>query len=207
MIRDLTLRSIMDSDRLQRQIEFIAEIDKAKSVIRQTSLIDGSRQENDAEHSWHIAVMAMLLSEYSNEPVDTFKVVKMLLIHDLVEIDAGDTFLYDGSSRDDKFAKETEAAERIFSVLPKNQADEMLELWNEFEAGRTSEARFAKALDLMQPVLQGYFNKGWSWQHHGLSMSLVMQMKEPIEEGSERLWEFTQNLLRDALEKGFFPKE
>ncbi len=167
--------------RLEKQIEFIAEIDKAKRVIRQTSLMDGSRQENDAEHSWHIALMALILSEYTNEPIDVLNVIKMLLIHDLGEIDAGDVFVYDkDADLSEKHRREQVAASRIFGLLPEDQAEDFLHAWNEFEEQKTPEAKFAKALDGLQPVLQGFFNKGWSWHTHHIQMEQVLKKKKPI---------------------------
>lgn len=199
--------TIMSSERLLKQMEFIVEIDKAKQVLRQAALNDGSRQENDAEHSWHIALMAFILSEHSNhQDIDTFKVVKMLLIHDIVEIDAGDMFVYDIVDTAAKFEKEKRAADRIFGILPEDQAKDLLDVWLEFEDEKTPEAKFAKALDALQPLLQGFQNRGWSWQTHDVSQSQVLEQKEPMKEGSKTLWEYAKDLLHRAGNEGYFPR-
>lgn len=143
----------VDPSRLRRQLDFILEIDKAKAVLRRSRLLDGSRRENDAEHAWHLAVMALVLAEYANEPIDLSRVVKMLLVHDIVEIDAGDTFIYDDSDPAAKAERERQAAHRIFGLLPADQQQELLALWEEFEARRTADARFAAALDRLQPQI------------------------------------------------------
>jgi putative hydrolase of HD superfamily len=194
----------MDSDRLQKQMDFITKIDELKNIVRQTALVDRSRQENAAEHSWHIAVMALLLGEYSNvKNLNLLKVVKMLLVHDLVEIYAGDTFLYDDERRQAKEAEEKKASEKLFGMLPRDQATEMHSLWLEFEEEKTPESRFAKALDALQPVLLGYANKGWSWELHSITKDQVISHKEPVRNGSEQLWEYLQNLLDKAVGQGF----
>ena len=191
-------------DRLVKQINFIIEIDKLKTILRQTALVDRSRQENVSEHSWHIAVMALILAEYANEKnLDILRIIKMLLIHDLVEIDAGDTFLYDTIRNHDKNQRELRAAHRIFSLLPVKQAEEFKMAWEEFEAMSSSEAKFARAIDSLQPVLLAFNNKGWSWQKHGLQKSQVLNKKKSIEKGSETLWKYTQSLLEEAAQKGF----
>ncbi len=198
----------MDS-RLQKQIAFLVEIDRAKQVIRQTSLMDGSRQENDAEHSWHIAIMAVVFAEYANaEDLDILRIIKMLLIHDLVEIDVGDVFLYDENvDRSEKHRREHAAAKRIFNLLPPDQAREFLDLWTEFEACETAEARFAKALDGLQPVLQGFFSRGWCWKTHHVTVDQVLKKKESVRLGSERLWKLTRDLVLQAEERGYFPSD
>jgi putative hydrolase of HD superfamily len=199
---------VSEIDRFAKQIDFIIEIDKLKKILRQTGLVDRSRQENVSEHSWHIAVMALVLKEHSNEEnVDILHVVKMLLIHDLVEIDAGDTFLYDTKGNQDKYKREQKAAERIFGLLPPDQADEFRTAWEEFEALSSSEAKFARALDSLQPVLMAFYNKGWSWQQHGLIKSQVLEKKKIIEEGSASLWEYTKSLLEEAAERGYIKDE
>lgn len=191
-------------DRLAQQINFIVEIDKLKTVLRQTSLVDRSRQENVSEHSWHIAVMALILTEYSNEQdLDILRIIKMLLIHDLVEIDAGDTFLYDIEGNQDKDKRERAAAQRIFGLLPSEQAEELRAAWEEFEDMSSSEAKFARVLDSLQPLLMAYYNKGWSWQKHNLVKSQVLEKKKAIEIGSELLWEYAKSLLDEAVEKGY----
>lgn len=190
-------------DRLERQIKFIAEMDKLKQVYRQTYLLDRSRKENDAEHSWHISVMAVLLSEYSNEKIDVFKVVKMLLIHDIVEIDAGDSFIYDIKLHEDKKAREEKAADRLFNILPEDQAREFRSLWDEFESRSTAESKFAAALDRVQPLLHNYLTQGKSWQEHGISPEHVYARNRHIEEGSEELWDFARSLIDESVDKGY----
>ena len=193
-----------EMDRLVKQINFIIEIDKLKKILRQTALVDRSRQENVSEHSWHISVMALILAEYSNESnLDILRVIKMLLVHDLVEIDAGDTFLYDNEGNHDKYEREQKAAQRIFGLLPSEQADELQTIWEEFEDMSSSEAKFAKALDSLQPVLMAFYNKGWSWKTHGLMKSQVLEKKKSIKKGSRMLWEYTKSLLNQATEKGY----
>ena len=192
-----------DNERFSKQIDFIVEIDKLKHVERQSALCDGTRQENDPEHSWHIATMAMLFAEYSNEKVDQLKVIKMLLIHDLVEIYAGDTFAYDMIGNSTKEKREKEAANKIFGLLPEDQTEEMLELWNEFESLSTPEARFASALDKLQPLILSYYNKGWSWKKHGVVKSQIVDKKEPLKIGSEDLWEYAQRWIAKAVEEAF----
>jgi 5'-deoxynucleotidase YfbR-like HD superfamily hydrolase len=194
------------SERLWRQVEFIAEIDKLKSVERRTTLIDRSRQENSAEHSWHIALMAVLLSEHSRDGVDLLRVVKMLLVHDLVEIDAGDTFCYDAAANEDKEERERAAAERLFALPPADQGAELWALWEEFEARETAEARFATALDRMQPILQNLRSDGASWQVHGIRQHQVLERNRPIEDGSPTLWEHVSRLLDEAVERGILER-
>ncbi len=191
-------------ERLKKQIEFIEEIDKIKHVYRRTLLMNGTRYENDAEHSWHLGVMAMLLSEYSDaQDLDVLHVVKMVLVHDIVEIDAGDTFCYDKKAALDKREREEEAADRIFNILPGDQAKDIRALWEEFERRNTPEAKFANALDRLQPLLHNYRTKGRSWQSHGVTKDMVIERNRPIKEGSEQLWVFVKNLIEDAVAKGY----
>ena len=198
----------MDKERLKQQIAFLKEIDKVKGIFRRTRLLDDSRYENDAEHGWHLAVMAIVLAEYSNtEQIDIAKVVKMVLIHDLVEIDAGDTFLYDTSLRKDVQASEARAAERIFGLLPEDQRDQFRALWDEFEARETPEARFAAALDRFEPCLQNVATRGHAWQQHGISRQQVEAANAHIAEGSKDIWEYVQRLFEEADKKGYFPPE
>ncbi|MCD8043719.1 MAG: HD domain-containing protein [Tannerellaceae bacterium] len=194
----------MIPERLVKQIEFIKEIDKVKYILRKTKLINSDRNENDAEHSWHLAVMAIVLAEHSNEPVDILKVVKMLLIHDLVEIDAGDTFIYDTQKNHSNTNEERLAANRIFGLLPSDQAEEFIELWEEFEAGKTQEAKFARSMDRLEPLLQNYSNNGGTWREYEISYNTVYEKKKIVREGSETLWSFVENLLNESVEKGFF---
>ncbi len=193
-----------DRERFSKQIEFIVEIDKLKQIVRQSALCDGTRQENDSEHSWHIALMAILLSEYANSlDIDLLKVIKMLLIHDLVEIYAGDTFAYDKVGNMHKEKREREAAKRIFGILPEDQNEELLSLWEEFESMSTPEARFASALDKLQPLILSYNNKGWSWKKHGVASSQIIESKKDIAKGSEDLWEYTKRLIQKSIDEGF----
>lgn len=187
-----------------QQINFIIEIDKLKSIWRQTTLIDGSRRENDAEHSWHLAVMTMLLSEYANKKdIDVLRVMKMVIIHDLVEIDAGDTFAYDQEGYKDKEKREEEAANRIFSILPKDQYKEIYHLWREFEEGHTPEARFAAALDRVQPLLHNYYTEGGTWKQHNVTLDQVTKRFEPIKEGSEVLGKLVEEIINESVAKGY----
>ena len=193
-----------DNDRLQRQIQFILEIDKLKSVLRQTWLIDQSRRENDAEHSWHLAVMAVVLAEHARgEGLDLSRVIEMLLVHDLVEIDAGDTFAYDREGNLDKEDRETKAADRIFAILPADQAARLRALWEEFETRRTPEARYAAALDRLQPLMHNYYTEGRAWREHGVTREQVIARNRHIAEGASALWEFAEGLIDDAVRKGY----
>jgi putative hydrolase of HD superfamily len=187
------------ADRLRRQIEFILEVDRLKEVYRQSYILHADRHENSAEHSWHLAIAALLLSEYANQPVDTSRVIRMALVHDLVEIDAGDTFIHDTAGNLEKAAKEEKAAERIFGLLPPDQRDAWRGLWNEFEQRQTVEAKFANALDRLLPVLHNYFTNGRSWKEHGITQEQALQKNAAIAEGSEVIWNLVETLIRDAL--------
>jgi putative hydrolase of HD superfamily len=191
-------------DRLARQLQFILEIDKLKSVYRRTYLIDGARNENSAEHSWHLAMLALILAEHANEPLDVAKVVKMVLVHDLVEIDAGDTYIYDAQG--DKAEREGLAADRLFGLLPADQEAEFRGLWEEFESGATPEARFATALDRFIPQLHNYHTQGRSWKEHGITAERVLTRNVEISHGSVTLWEWTQILIERAVSEGLLPK-
>jgi len=197
----------MENERLRKQIEFIEEIDKLKKICRQTLLMDGSRNENDAEHSWHLALMAMVLSEYSPEKLDVCRVIKMLLIHDLVEIDAGDTFCYDEKANEDKEDREQKAAERIFGLLPSDQGKEFRELWEEFEERKTPEARFAASIDRMQPLLCNYHTNGHTWVKYDVKYDKVIKRMEPIKEGAPVLWDYILEILEDSIEKGYLKRK
>ncbi len=192
----------MDADRLERQIDFIVEIDKLKHVLRRTYLVDGKRRENSAEHSWHLAAMAVLLSEYAREELDLARVVKMLLLHDVVEIDAGDTFAYDEAAHADKNERERLAAERIFNLLPDDLAGEVFALWEEFEEGETPEAKYAEALDRFQPILLNYGSGGIAWQEHGISSEQVIARNRHIEAGAPVLWTYVRGLIDRAVSSG-----
>ncbi len=195
----------MDTEsRLQKQMDFIIEADKLKQIYRQNFLTDGSRYENDAEHSWHLALMCMLLSEYAHvKGLNVLKAMKMALIHDVVEIDAGDTYCYDLESEKDKPEREQRAADRLFGILPKDQAQEWRQLWEEFEARQSEEARFVAALDRLQPLLCNYLTKGRSWQVHGIKKEQVVSRNKSINEGSKELWQFAESIINDAVEKGY----
>ena len=181
----------MDKSRMDKQYDFLREIDKEKSIFRQTYLADGSRKENDAEHSWHLAMMAMLMSEYANEPVDRLHVMEMVLIHDLIEIDAGDTYAYDTAGNKTKRERELKAADRLFNILPKDQADRLRGLWDEFEENTTPEARFANSLDKMQPLMLNDASGGKSWTEHDVHNSQVYKRNERTHEGAEAMWKYS----------------
>lgn len=186
-----------------KQLEFLREIDKVKSIYRKSKTYTGEKYENDAEHSWHICMMAMVLAQYSNEPIDVFKVIKMLLIHDIVEIDAGDTFLY-ANHRDEVFEKEKQAAERIFGILPDNQKKEFIDLWLEFEEKKTAEAKFAGSIDRFQPMYANYLNQGSTWKENGVQYEQVVAKNKVIAEGSEVLWNYAQGVLNQANTENLF---
>ncbi len=189
--------------RLMQQMQFVVEIDKLKQILRQTRITDNSRQENSAEHSWHIALMAMLLLEYAIVPVDLLQVIKMLLLHDLVEIDAGDTFCYDDRGNQSRVERERAAAERLFGLLPPDQAEEFYALWQEFEAQQTANAQFAAALDRLQPLLNNYQTQGYSWQRHGITRDRVLQRLATIQPIAPHLWQWGEQLLAEAVAQGY----
>lgn len=188
--------------RLEQQIDFILEVDKLKSITRQTYILDGERKENDSEHSWHLTLMCMLLNEYSNEKIDTLKVMRMLLIHDIVEIDAGDTYAYDEAGNLTKREREVAAAERIFRILPEDQANEMIALWEEFELSESPEAKFANTMDKLQPLLLNDKSGGLAWKEHGINISQVLKRNESTHLGSEELWDYAKKLIDKNLELG-----
>lgn len=189
-------------------MNFLCEIEKLKTVYRQNMVIDKTRQENSAEHSWHLAIMALVLSGHSIDPtIDILKVIKMVLIHDLVEIDAGDTFLYDTEGNADKEDRETRAAERIFGLLPKDQGEEFLSLWKEFDKRETPSALFAAALDNIQPVVNHYLSDGAGICKHHISMGQILDKKSFIGDASPELWEYTREVIGKSQEKGFYTKE
>lgn len=194
-------------DRLEKQLAFLVEIDKQKEIIRQTYLADGSRRESDAEHAWHLAVMCMLLNEYANDTIDVARTMKMLLVHDLVEIDAGDTYAYDAKGNETKNAREQKAADRIFGMLPEDQRADLRGLWEEFEAMETPEAKFANAMDKIQPVLLTDQAQGKSWREHGVRKSQIMGRNERTHEGSEILWERIRQIIEKNVEAGFIGGE
>ncbi|HEX9938666.1 MAG TPA: HD domain-containing protein [Longimicrobium sp.] len=185
-------------DPLARRIRFALEADRLKSVMRRTRLVDGSRHENTAEHSWHLGILAMLLGDTACQGVNAGRVLRMLLVHDLIEIDAGDTFAFDELGYLDKSDRETVAARRLFGLLPDDQGLELRELWEEFEAGETADARFAVALDRFQPLLLNYFGGGGSWSEHEITRSQVLRRMAPIEHGAPGLWPFVLDVIERA---------
>ena len=183
--------------RLLMQMEFIREIDKLKYIQRKTKLFSSERHENDAEHSWHLAMMVMVLSEYANEPIDILKVLKMVLLHDIVEIDAGDTFLYDTTKDHTNTDEELIAAHRIFGILPEDMAKDFTEIWIEFENGESNDAKFAKAIDRLEPILQNISNQGGTWTEYEVSFDTVYQKIDKIKDGSTFLWDHVEELIED----------
>ncbi len=192
---------------LLKDMEFIVEIDKMKNIIRQTTLVGGSRRENDAEHSWHIATMAFTLEEYIDIEVDVNRVIKMLLIHDLVEIYAGDTFCYDIEGNKDKAEREKESADKIFSMISGDKALEFRKLWEEFEERKSNDALFAASMDRIEPLLSNYYSNGGTWTKYNIKKSDVYKRIAPVELTSKALWEFATSLIEDAINKGFIINE
>jgi putative hydrolase of HD superfamily len=197
-----TLENLFGNRRLMEQLAFILEVEKLKTVLRKTPLLDRSRVENDAEHTWQLALMAMVLSEHSREPVDLLRVIKMLLIHDIVEIDAGDTFAYDHVARTSQVERELKAADRIFAIMPEDQAKEFRALWDEFELKATAESRFANAMDRLQPTLHNFFTEGGTWNTPGVTSSDVERRTAPIALASDSLGELCAQLVASAIEQG-----
>ena len=188
---------------MHQQLEFIMEADKLKDILRRSQVTGSKRRENSAEHSWHLGLMVFILQEYVKTPVDLNKVLSMVIFHDLVEIDAGDTFAYDDIGNQDKAAREEAAADRIFHLLPEQQAMHYKALWEEFETGETAEAKFALALDRLQPVLLNYYNEGRSWKVHQVRNDQVVERIRVLEQISEELWSYAVHLLEDAVHKGY----
>lgn len=180
----------MFPERIEKQFEFLKEIDKEKNIFRQTYLADGMRKENDAEHAWHMALFVVVLSEYANEDIDVLKTMKIVLIHDLIEIYAGDTYAYDSKGNESKRGRELAAADRLFNILPKDQAEEFRALWDEFEENITPEARFANTMDKIQPLMLNNASEGRSWEEHGVHASQVYGRNEKTHLGSEKLWKY-----------------
>ena len=190
------------NNKLKQQLDFILEIDKEKNILRQTHLSGHGRRENDAEHAWHMAIMAYLLKEYSNEPVDITKVMIMCLIHDIVEIDAGDTYAYDTEGLKTQKAREDAAKERIFSLLPNAQKEELTALFDEFEESKTAESRFAHVMDNLQPLLLNNSNGGADWREHEVYASQVYGRQQKSRYGSKQLYEITDQILKENIKKG-----
>ncbi|MGI3037390.1 HD domain-containing protein [Vibrio diabolicus] len=191
-------------ERLEKQLALVIELDKLKNILRRTRVKSAEgRLENSGEHSWHVTLMAILMEEHANAPVDICRVMKMLLIHDVVEIDAGDTFVYDTAASQEQAEKEIRAAERLFGMLPSDQEQELLALWHEFEAAQTDDAKYAKALDRLIPMLLNYHNNGQSWKEHGVSREQALTINKRIEFGSVTLWDKAKELIEEATEKGW----
>lgn len=198
----------MKKERIQQQFDFILEIDKEKSIKRRTLHSDGITKENDAEHAWHMAIMTLLLNEYSNEPIDVLKTISMLLIHDLVEIKAGDTYAYDEQAKLTQRARELEAADYIFSMLPEDQGKSLRSLWDEFEEGETPEARFARAMDSVQPMMLNAATDGKMWAENKVKLSQILNRNKTVPKGSEALWEYSyENFIKPNVEKGRIKNE
>lgn len=196
----------MPATDLLQQIDFIKEIDKLKYIQRKTRLFNSDRHENDAEHSWHLAMMAIVLAQHADQPIDILKVLKMVLIHDIVEIDAGDTFIYDTVNDHTNTAQELLAAKRIFGLLPKEQAEEFIATWQEFEDGITPEAKFARAMDRLEPLLQNSSNNGGTWKEFDVPYQKVYDKKKVIKEGSAAIWDYAEQLINDSVKKGILKK-
>lgn len=189
--------------RLEQQLAFSNELDKLKTVLRRSQLMDASRQENSAEHSWHLANMAILFAEYSAEPVNLIRVLKMLLVHDVVEIDAGDTFAYDTVNVATQHEREQRAADRLFGLLPPEQGRELRELWEDFECRRTPESKYANALDRLQPLMQNFHSGGMSWKKYGITREQVLDRMQPVKIGMPDLWPTVMRVVEDACAAGF----
>jgi putative hydrolase of HD superfamily len=193
----------MDSNRLQQQFAFILEADKEKNILRQTRLSDGTTHENDADHAWHMALMCILLSEYANEKIDVLHTVSMILIHDVVEIDAGDTYAYDAQGNSTRREREEKAADRLYSLLPDDQRDKLRALWEEFEEGKTPEARFARTLDNVQPAMLNNATDGIEWVNHGVRLSQILCRNKNTADGSAVLWDYAyRHFIEPNVEKG-----
>ncbi len=198
-----TIQQSRFPERLKRQFAFLTEIDQMKSILRRTLLADGSRRENDAEHSWHFAVMAMVLEEYAPPDMNMLRVLKMALVHDLVEVYAGDTFAYDVEGYRDKAEREKQAADRLFGLLPVDQGRDLRELWKEFEAMETTEAMYAAAIDRIQPLLNNYYTEGHTWRSGQVTLVQVRARLAPVRKSIPQIGEFFDFLLEDSLKKGF----
>ena len=203
MGQDKETRGEGEPDRIRKQFDFIQEIDKEKFIGRQTYLTDGNRKENDAEHAWHMAIMTILLSEYAKEEIDVLKTVTMLLIHDIVEIDAGDTYAYDEEAKKTQREREVKAADRLFGMLPEDQGKRFRKLWEEFEARETPEAKFARTMDNLQPMMLNAATDGKAWVEHAVQLSQIMKRNERTAEGSEVLWEYAkEKFINPNVENG-----
>ena len=193
----------MDNSRLSRQFEFILEADREKSILRRTLKSDGETRENDAEHAWHMALMCILLSEYSNEEIDVLRTISMVLIHDIVEIDAGDTYAYDAQGALTQRDREEKAADRLYGILPPDQGEKLRALWEEFEEGKTPEAKFARTLDRVQPLMLNSATGGTTWAQNGIKLSQVLNRNKSTADGSAVLWDYSyNNFIKPNVEKG-----
>lgn len=198
----------MKNQRLEQQVQFCREIDKEKMIKRMTYLTDGASKENDAEHAWHMAVMTLILSEYANEEIDVLKTISMLLIHDIVEIDAGDTFAYDEEAKKSQASREEAAADRIFGMLPPDQQEKFRALWDEFEAGETPEAKFAHTMDNFQPIMLNAAVGGKGWSDWGTPLSKIMKRNENTAAGSRELWDYSlNNFIMPHVDNGVIKKD
>ncbi len=198
----------MEKERIEKQFDFIKEIDKEKMIKRQTYLSDGITKENDAEHAWHMSIMTILLSEYANEPIDVLKTITMILIHDLVEIKAGDTYAYDEQAKLTQKARELEAADYIFSMLPEDQGKKLRSLWDEFEEGSSPEARFAKVMDNIQPMMLNAVSEGKLWAENRIKLSQIMNRNKSVPSTSETLWKYAyENFIQPNLDRGTIKNE
>lgn len=192
------------NQRLQQQLNLVLELDGLKSVLRRTRIqCAEDRLENSAEHSWHVAMMALVMQEHANEPVEISRVLKMLLMHDMVEIDAGDTFVYDAAASKEQAQKELAAAERLFGLLPDDQAEELFSLWREFEAAESADAKFAKALDRLIPMMLNFNNQGIGWRENNVTRQQALTVNRRIDDGSHTLWEYAQQMIEQATENGW----
>ena len=191
-----------EAERIARQLEFILELDRLKGVERRSWLLHTERRENSAEHSWHLAVMALVLAEHAAAPVDLLKVIEMVLVHDVVEIDAGDTFRYDTAGQAERAQRERRAADRLFALLPPDQGAHLRSRWEEFEAGETADARFAAALDRLMPMLHNLHGNGRGWREHGVTADRVLAVNAGMAEGAPRLWEVARALVEEAVTQG-----
>lgn len=194
----------MEKQRFEKQIAFLIEIDKLKNIFRRTYLINQERHENDAEHSWHLALFVLILSEYANDKdLDIARVIEMVVLHDLVEIYAGDTYVYDQEGRKSQQKREAEAAEKLFSLLPEDQKQHFASIIEEHNAQETNEARFANTVDRLQPLMHNFFTDGKAWREHGIKKEQVIEINKSIAEGSQELWEYGRSLIDEAYEKGW----
>ncbi|AMS26930.1 phosphohydrolase [Bacteroidetes bacterium UKL13-3] len=197
----------MHNENLSKQLEFIKEIDKLKYIQRKTKIFNSNRHENDAEHSWHLAMMVMVMAEHANAPIDMLKVIKMVLIHDIVEIDSGDVFFYDTTKNHSNTDEELLAANRIFGLLPEEQAQQLIEIWKEFKAGETDDAKFAKSMDRLAPMMQNHSNNGGTWKEFNVPYQKVHNLKNYIQKGSITMWRYAESILNESLEKGYILKD